>query len=468
VTHLPTDFTGLRVGVIGLAREGIALTRYLSTHGAHVVVSDRAPEAALADQVAAVRDCNVTLNLGGHDPALLLECALLFVSAGVPRSVPVLVEAVARGVPLSSETELFFDRCPVPITAITGSAGKTTTTTLTGKLLADAGRHVLVGGNIGRPLIGQLGDIRSDTKIVLELSSFQLQHLPVSPHVAAVLNVTPNHLDRHKDMAEYTEAKRQIVAHQISRDVAVLNADDPTYPLFATATPGRVVTFSLGSVPPTRDGVWVEDDNLMVCWQGSRDTVLDLRQLHIPGRHNVANVGAAVLLGLIHGVPMSSIGNTLRSFHGVEHRLELVSTVAGVRYINDSIATAPERLVAGIRAIEAPIVLIAGGRDKHLPWQAAAHLIADRTRAVVTLGEAAPLIEEAISQATGPSRGRPVIQRATSMEHAVSLATQLAHPGDVVLLSPGCTSFDRYQNFEARGHDFKEAVNRLAHMGASA
>lgn len=462
---LPESFAGLRVGVVGLAREGVALTRYLASHGAHVVVSDRAEPSALLSSLEAIRDFEVTLDLGGHSVEPMARCDVVFVSPGVPRTIPVLAELQARGVRLSSETELFLARCPVEAIGITGSAGKTTTTTLVGKILEADGRHVLVGGNIGRPLIGALGEIRPDSAVVLELSSFQLQHLETSPHIAAVLNVTPNHLDRHRDMAEYAEAKRQIVAHQEAGDVAVLNTDDPIVRAWDQGLRGRLLSFSMQPLAQSREGAYLDDGELVVRAGGASEPVLPAASLRLRGRHNVANALAAIAVTSAAGASVASMRAVLQSFGGVEHRLEEVHRRDGITYVNDSIATAPERLMAGLRSFDSPVVLLAGGRDKHLPWDDAAALICARARAVVTMGEAAPLIEEAIEGAR-TSTGSPRVTRAADMQDAVRLASAFARPGDVVLLSPGCTSYDRYRNYEERGDDFKVAVRNIVGSGA--
>ena len=458
---LPASFASTRVGILGLGREGVALTRYLAAEGARIVVSDRASASSLAGPLAEISGCDVTLDLGGHDESLLLACDFLFVSPGVPWSLPVLAQAQQRGLRITSETELVFDRTPVPITAVTGSAGKTTTTTLVGKMLEADGRRVLVGGNIGRPVIGRLRHLAPDTHLVLELSSFQLQRLRQSPHVAAVLNVTPNHLDRHADMAEYVEAKRQIVAHQRPGDLAILNADDPEVRAFAAATPARTVYFSFTQLAAGRDGAYLDGDRLALRLGGADTGLVSTSEIRLPGQHNIANAAAAVAICSTHGVQPDAMRRVLRSFQGVEHRLELVATVAGVRFMNDSIATAPERLLAGLRAISDPIVLVAGGRDKHLPWDEAAQLICNRVRTVVTLGEAAPLIEAALVKAAQRTGLMPVVRRAVSMEQAVQMASEAAAPGQVVLLSPGCTSYDMYRDFEERGRAFKAAVTAL-------
>lgn len=458
---LPSSFAGQRVAIVGLGREGIALTKVLAREGAHILVSDRAPADALATSLAAIADCNVTLNLGGHDSSKVLAHDVLFLSAGVPRTLPLVVEAQRRGLRISSETEFFFSRCPVPITAITGSAGKTTTTTLVGKIMEASGRRVVVAGNIGRAMSAELAGIRSDTCVVLELSSFQLQFLPSSPHVGAMLNVTPNHLDRHADMAEYTEAKRQIFAHQTAQDIAIVNADDPTSLACGATSHGELRSFSLSATLSTARGASVQGGAIVLHDSGTKRSVLGIGELALIGRHNLANAVAAC--GITHalGAGADSMRAVLTTFAGVEHRLEHVADIGGVRYINDSIATAPERLIAGLEAMTRPTVVLLGGRDKHLPWDRAADLVCTHARAVVTMGEAAALIELALGQSADRLGVAPPILRAHDLVDATQLARAAAHPGDAVLLSPGCTSFDMYRDFEERGRAFKNIVRQL-------
>jgi UDP-N-acetylmuramoylalanine--D-glutamate ligase len=323
-----------------------------------------------------------------------------------------------------------------------------------GVILREGEIPSLVGGNIGIPVLGQLESIGPDTWCVLELSSFQLADLRVSPPIAAILNITPNHLDRHPDMDHYIRAKANIVRFQRPTDTCVLNADDPI--TAALPHPGETRSFSLSG---RASGAWLEADAL---WLADEPRPF-LRRDEIPlrGLHNVANVLAAAALARAAGCPTDAIARAVRSFRAVPHRLEVVASVNGVTYINDSIATSPERSMAGLRAIDQPIVLIAGGRDKHLPMDEWAQLINERAHGVVLVGEASDLIGEALSRA----KARIPIQRAAQFSDTVPLAAQLASRGDVVLLSPGCTSFDSFVDYEARGEAFRQAVTALAEDG---
>ena len=443
------NLAGKRATVVGLAREGLDLAQFLSGVGAHVLVVDRKPAAELADAMRRIEGLPVQFALGGDYPEVAERTDVVFASPGVPPENPLLVAARERGVRVTSLVELFFELCPAPIVGVTGSAGKTTTTSLLGEMFMAAGREVLVGGNIGRPLLGELGRIRPSSWVVMELSSFQLEPLHVSPHVALVTNVTPNHLDRHPSMEAYWEAKGQILAHQSPSDWAVLNADDEWSRRYRPI--GKMMQFSLGG--PV-EGAYLEGDRLVLLGR----TLLEAREVPLRGRHNLANVLAACVTGHAAGLDSAAMVAAVRAFRGVSHRLEVVAERGGVQFVNDSIATAPERSIAALRAFDEPVVLIAGGRDKHLPMDDWAQLIVRRCRHVVLLGEMSDLVREAIQRAD-PSFTK--VNSAGSMADAVRQAADAAQPGDVVLLSPGGTSYDMYADFEARGRDFARAARGL-------
>lgn len=442
---------GRRVGVVGLAREGIDLVRFLHRHGAQLTVSDGASASALTDALAAIRHVPADLKVGGQNPDDLFECDEIFVSPGVPHETPVVAAAVARGIPISSATRLFFELCPGPIVGITGSSGKTTTTSMVGSILAQGGVPSVVGGNIGQPVLGRLEGLTPETWSVLELSSFQLSDLDRSPQVAAVLNITPNHLDRHPDMDDYIRAKGNIVLHQRPGDVAILNADEPN----SAALPHQSRTLEFSLVRKV-DGAWYDGAQLWLT--GLPVPLLHRSEVPLRGEHNVANALAAMAISHVVGCRPPAIAEAIRAFQAVPHRLETVAEVDGVTYVNDSIATSPERSLAALRAIDEPVVLIAGGRDKHLPMEEWAREIGRRARGIVVVGEAAQLIERALQEA---GVRQPVV-RARSFAESVSLARGLTQPGDVVLLSPGCTSFDEFKDFEERGALFRSAVRALA------
>jgi UDP-N-acetylmuramoylalanine--D-glutamate ligase len=448
-----TMLSGKRVSVIGLAREGTDLARFLVGEGARVLVNDMRPPEVLADRLAELDGLPIQFELGGHPFEPVLDTDLLFVSPGVPPELPLLVEARSRGIPISSGTRLFFERCPAPIIGITGSSGKTTTTTLTGQIFQQAGRQTIVGGNIGVPLLGRLGEIGPDAWVILELSSFQLEPMDVSPHIAAITNITPNHLDRHPSMEAYTNAKAQIVHHQRHNDWAVLNADDDGS---STLRPqSQIIRFSL-----TRhvDGAYLDGDSLVLNRGGRRQVICGRADLRAPGLHNVANVLTACAVASAAGIEVEAMRAAATAFTGVRHRLELIAEIDGVQYVNDSIATAPERSMAGLAVYvdaRTPVVLLAGGRDKHLPMDEWGRMIAGSARALVTFGEMAEDVERAVLKAGLPADR---VHRAETVDRAVVEARRAAQPGDVVLLSPGGTSYDQYQDFEERGDHFASVV----------
>jgi UDP-N-acetylmuramoylalanine--D-glutamate ligase len=389
----------------------------------------------------------VRYRLGGHDVADLDGTDVVYASPGVPPEHELLAAARARGVRQSSLIELFFALCPAPIVGITGSAGKSTTTSLVGEMFLAAGRHVFVGGNIGRPLLGKLAEMTPHSWVVLELSSFQLEPLRQSPHVALVTNVTPNHLDRHPSMEAYWAAKGQILAHQAPGDWAILNADDEWSRRYQPK--GKVLDFSLeGNV----EGAYLADGQLMLLGE----PLLDASEVPLRGRHNLANVLAASATAHAAGIEREPMRQAVRAFQGVPHRLQTVAEHNGVRFVDDSIATAPERSIAALLAYDEPVVLIAGGRDKHLPMQDWAALIGRRVRHVVLLGEMSDLVADALRGV-----GYGAMSRAGSMDEAVAMAAAAAQAGDVVLLSPGGTSYDMYRDFEERGRDFARAAQAL-------
>jgi len=461
-----TDFRNRTVTVIGAAREGTALTRFLCEQGARVILSDIRTEEALAAHLDTIRDLPVDLRLGGH-PESILDTDVVFVSPGVPLEIPILREAARRGIPLSSETRLFFRLCPAPIIGITGSSGKTTTTAMTGEMLKQAGFRTFVGGNIGRPLIGHLREIRPTDKVVMELSSFQLEMLGASPHIAAILNITPNHLDRHPDMASYIAAKREILAHQAAGDIGVLGYDNAVTRDLAGDCHGRAFFFSRKERVPA--GSYLDGDALTIRLDGAPERICARGDLRLRGEHNLENALAASLLARLAGAPAEAIAHVCATFRGVEHRLEFVATVRGAHFYDDSIATTPERTVAALRSFTEPIILLAGGRDKHLPWEEMADLTVQRVRHLILFGEAAGLIERAVSEAVQRAEG-PTTLRAVHvvrrLEEAVPLAADLSQPGDVVLLAPGGTSFDAFRDFAERGQRFKELVRGLQSQAA--
>lgn len=461
------ELEGKRVVVLGLARQGVAMARFLARAGAQVTVSDLKSRTELADAVAALADVPVRYVLGGHPMTLLRGTDLIGVSGGVPLDIPLLVEARRKGIPLVSDAQLFLERCPAKVIGITGSAGKTTTTALVGEMCRAAGFPTWVGGNIGNPLLDDLEHIAPDDRVVMELSSFQLELTSVSPPVAAVLNITPNHLDRHGTMEAYIAAKGRIVAFQRPEDWAVLGFDDANARALALETPAQVAFFSGGA--QVDRGAYKTNGQLVLRLGERAEVICDRGEVRLRGGHNLLNILAACALAGIVGVPGEAMRQVIRTFPGVEHRLELVREWRGIQWYDDSIATAPERVVAALRSFHEPIVLLAGGRDKKLPWEEFAQEVVQRVRYLITFGEAGAMIAGKVEEVARATSGRlEGIRPVQTLEEAVEVAVQVARPGDVVLLSPGGTSFDVFRDFAHRGDRFKELVRGLPDFAPSA
>jgi UDP-N-acetylmuramoylalanine--D-glutamate ligase len=446
--------------VLGLARQGIAATRWLVELGAQVTVSDMKAEAQLQGPIESLRDLDVKWALGGHPSSLLDDCDVLCLSGGVPIDLPIVLEAQQRGIPLTNDAQLFVERCPAPVIGITGSAGKSTTTTLTGEIFKAAHHTTWVGGNIGNPLISDLKEMLPTDRVVMELSSFQLDVMTTSPHVAAILNVTPNHLDRHPSMEAYIEAKRHILDYQSFDDIAVLGYDNPTARALSGMANGYVRFFSREKI--IGRGAFLKGDRILVV-QNNEEEVCRVSDLQLRGDHNVLNVLAACALTSALNVDVEPMAQAIRTFKGVAHRLQLVREVNGVKYYDASISTAPERLMADLNVYSEPIVLLAGGRDKHLPWEDAARCIVKRVRELIVFGEMAELVQTAVEAQLSQSDERVLekIHHAATLEEAVSIAARVARSGEVVLLSPGGTSYDAFKDFEERGNKFQELVQEL-------
>ncbi len=458
------DVANQKVVILGLGRQGKALARFFARAGARVVVSDVRPARDLAPDMAELDGLDVTFVLGGHPLSLLDEADLLCLSGGVPPTIPIVEEARRRGIPLSNDTVLTLALSPAPVLGITGSAGKTTTTTLVGLMLQEGGIVAHVGGNIGTPLIDRLDGVNPTDWLVLELSSFQLELCTRSPHVAAVLNVTPNHLDRHPSMEAYAEAKRNIFRYQQPGDVVVLGWDNAwTREWWERAVPAGVRKLAFSLEEPVPEGAYLDGEVLRLR-VGQRERVIcRAEEVKLRGRHNLANVLAAATLAAVVGVEVDAIAAVARRFTGVPHRLEVVREWKGALWVNDSIATAPERVVAALRSFAEPIVLLAGGRDKKLPWEEFAREAARRVRHVVAFGEAAPLVERVLAPYVNNGASMlEAVECVADLEQAVERAARVVRPGEVVLLSPGGTSFDAYRNFEERGEHFRRLVSALS------
>lgn len=446
---------GKRLVILGLARQGRALARFAAGVGAEVVISDLRPPEALAEEMAALADLNVTYVLGEHPLSLLEGTDVLALSGGVPLAAPIVVAAQERDITLTNDSLEFARRAPAPLVGITGSAGKTTTTALVGAIGRASGRRTWVGGNIGNPLIEKLDEIAPEDLVVLELSSFQLELWDRSPAIAAVLNITPNHLDRHGTMAAYSAAKANIVRYQQAEDVAILGADDPGAMALAGQAPGRLRTYSARR--PVGDGAYVDEGQIWLARDGERAHLFAVDQIPLRGPHNVLNVLAAVTVAHSAGIGPAVMQEAIARFEAVAHRLEPVATIGGVQYVNDSIATAPERALAALAAFDEPVVLLAGGRDKNMVWDEWAEQVSRRARHVVLFGALGPHLQRLLAAQATP----PPYTRVETLDEAVRAAHAVARAGDVVLLAPGGTSYDAYRDFEERGEQFRRLVRAL-------
>ena len=456
------DWNGKRILILGAARQGLALARWLSLHGARVTLSDMRGETDLRLARESLAEYPIQWALGGHPLELLDTTDVLCLSGGVPLTLPIVAEAIKRGIPLSNDSQIFMDVVPCRTIGITGSAGKTTTTTLVGNMAKTAyGDRAYVGGNIGDPLINYVDGMKRDDIAILELSSFQLDQMTISPNVAAILNITPNHLDRHGTMEAYTAAKARILEFQSEKDAAILGRDDKGAWNLRSKVRGKLYTFSLDELEEGLSGTYLHD-GLLNLRDGDAYLPLILREkISLRGDQNVSNVLAAFAIGHASGFPLDAMLEAAEDFRGVPHRLELVRELRGVRWYNDSTATAPERSLAAIRAFDESIVLLLGGRDKDLPWEDLMRLVGKRVDHVVLFGEAAEKIMHT-AQALGLRENGSRIARVQGLHDAILKAAEVAEAGDVVLLSPGGTSFDEFKDFAERGERFREWVLELS------
>jgi len=454
------EFRGRRVTIIGLGkgRTTAGLARFLVRKGANVTIADPKPREDLVDGIARLGDVaeQVTLILGpSTDETALAEPDFVFVIPGIrPRS-PTILRALSRGVPVLTEMALFFRLCPATIVGITGTKGKTTTTTLVDRVLSQGSRRVVVGGNIGTAVIQEVDNLRREDIVVLELSSFQLETLGHSPQVAVVTNVLEDHIDHHGTRDAYIAAKKNIVAWQGPRDIAVLNLDDPSTVALHTGAASEVRGFSLSLVP--RRGAHLDQNGNLVLVSGDRRTVLcKASELRVPGRHNVANALAAAIVGDAFDIPADVIGRVLREFEGVPRRLETVAEKDGVLWVNDSAATTPAATMSALAAYDRPAIAILGGVSKGADFGELARVLVLRARGAVLMGRAADEIASAIAAAD--KKGAVEVRRAATLDEAVANAREMARPGDVVLLSPANASFDMFSSADERGEKFAAIV----------
>jgi UDP-N-acetylmuramoylalanine--D-glutamate ligase len=448
------ELNGKRVLVVGLGRSGVASALFLQSRGAMVTVSDAKSQDQLREQIPALLDTGIAVETGAHGERTFRNQDLIVVSPGVPVDAAPLVQARALGQPVIGEIELASRFFHGPIVAITGSNGKTTTTTLVGEIISASGFKTLVGGNIGTPAITFADRATPETVIVLEISSFQLETITsFRPHVAVVLNVTPDHLDRHRTFAAYVDAKARIFENQGAEDFAVLNADDPTCVELATRVRAQVFWFSRER--EVESGAFVRDGQVVFRRNGSVQTILPVSEIPLKGFHNLENVLAAACAGALMGCAPEMIRSAIINFKAVEHRLEYVATIGGVEYYNDSKATNVDAAMKALQSFPANVHLILGGKDKGSDYTLLNNLLRERVKSVYTIGAAAEKIQSHI-------KGTTQIVSSGTLEAAVEQAASASQPGDVVLLAPACASFDQFQNYEHRGRMFKEIVRQLA------
>ncbi len=445
-----------RIAVIGIGVSNTPLIELLLKNGCDVTACDKSDREKLGKAASELEEKGAKLRLG-EGYLNELDADIIFRTPGMRPDLPELTEAVERGSTLTSEMEVFFEVCPSKIIAVTGSDGKTTTTTIIAELLTEEGYKVHLGGNIGTPLLSRADTMEENDIVVLELSSFQLMTMKKSPSIAVVTNLTPNHLDMHRDMQEYIEAKRNILRNQSDGDVLVLNLDDDITRGFADSARGKVRFFSRKK--RVENGTFQEGGIIYKAGDGKSTPVIETSQIMLPGVHNIENYLAA--FAAVHGlVSRDTCIKVAETFRGVAHRIELVRTLRGVSYYNDSIASSPNRTIAGLRSFNRKVILIAGGKDKGIPFDELGPEIIKHVETLVLTGVTAGQIRAAVEYAPGYD-GRPVIIEKDDFREAVLAAHDAAADGDIVLLSPACTSFDKFKNFEERGNTFKEIVNGL-------
>ena len=448
-------YEGKKVVVLGLARSGEAAAILLHKLGAQIIISDQKDEEQQREIASRLKENypNISFYLGGHPEGIFNGADLVVISPGVPYNIPILEKVRKNGIPVIGEIELAYGVCRAPIIAITGTKGKSTTSTLTGQILSrrPAGK-VVVAGNIGLPLSNYVLDLNESDLLVLEISSFQLETtVNFKPKVSVILNIMQDHMDRHSDMDEYIKAKYRIFANQTSDDYTILNAENPLTSLCESYTKGEAILFS--SKRKLRKGIYVENDKIVANIEKPLP-ICNVNEIKIPGRHNLENVLAATAISVIYDIPPEIISEVVRNFKGIEHALEFVGQVNGISFINDTKATNVLSLKAALESVNSNIILIIGGRDKGNDYTPIMHLIQQKVKQLIIIGESADKIQKSIGNLTNS-------YRASSMEEAVYKAYETASPGDSVLLSPACASFDMFRDYAERGKIFKEIVSKI-------
>jgi UDP-N-acetylmuramoylalanine--D-glutamate ligase len=452
------DLRNKHVLVVGMARTGIATALFCAARGAAVTATDTRTEAQIGEAATQLRDAGVTLEFGGHPQSILARQDLIIPSPGVPADAPLLKAAGAKGITIWSEIELAYRFLKGRLIGITGSNGKTTTTSLIGHLLETANFPVIVAGNIGTPLISRVGRATPHSVIVAEVSSFQLELIETfRPAISVFLNLTPDHLDRHYHMDAYAAAKARIFQNQTEGDAAILNADDPATTSLA---PGRPRLFWFSHKQRVAQGAFVRGEDLVFRQDGEEESVMKRPEIPLVGLHNLENVLASIVAAHLAGAPARAIAKGVRSFSGVEHRLEFVAEMGGVRYYNDSKATNTDATRKALEAFPGRVLIILGGKDKGSDYTVLQPSLRERAILALLIGAASEKIEKQIA-------GSVAIERAGTLERAVEIASEAARPGDVVLLAPACASFDQFENYEHRGRVFKELVHQLEQRNPS-
>lgn len=454
------DIRNKRVAVLGIGISNIPLIKYLINLGVDVTAFDKNTPENLKDAFQELEGLPVKYSVGSGYLSKLKGFDLIFRTPGMRPDLPEIAEAVANGAELTSEMEVFLDLCPAQVFAVTGSDGKTTTTTLIYKIMSAEGYNCWLGGNIGTPLLSKIDEVRESDKVILELSSFQLMTIKNSPSVAVITNISPNHLDVHKSLQEYIEAKKNIFLYQKSEDKLVLNFDNHITKAFSSEAKGKYIYFS--RTASLERGVVIKDNKIVVKDKEKEVDIVDVNDILIPGVHNIENYMAATAATIDYVKP-ETIAKVAATFKGVEHRIELVREINGVKFYNSSIDSSPSRTIAALSTFKNKVILIAGGKDKGIPYEPLGQVIAEKVKVLLLIGATAPRIEEAYNNYVHQTdiESEVKIIHCNTYEEVVKKAYSEAVPGDCVILSPASTSFDMFKNFEQRGNVFKELVNRL-------
>ncbi len=455
------DIKGKRVAIIGLGTSNIPLIDYFYEHGSKVCTFDNRDEEKIdKDVLQKIKDYNIISYFGKDNLSYLKDFDYIFRSPSCRPDTKEIAEEVQRGAILTSEIEQVLELTPSTVIGVTGSDGKTTTTTLIYNILKNAGYKCFLGGNIGTPLFTKIGEMRKEDYVVLEMSSFQLMNMKISPKISVVTNISPNHLNVHKDYQEYIDSKKNIFLHQNEDGLLIINYDNDITKEFKKEAKGKVIYFSHKEVLNNGVSFDESDRTIKLCENGVRKHLVMQKEMKLRGEHNCENACAAIAATLALA-PEDVIVDTIKSFGGVTHRLEFVRKIDGVEWYNDSIGTSPTRTIAGLNSFDEKIVLIAGGYDKHLDYTPIAKPIVDNVSKLILMGATAPKIEKAVRDELEKEKKTMPIYNCVTLEEAVSKAKEVMQKGEIVLFSPASASFDLFKNFEERGDKFKEIVNNL-------